>query len=158
MKNLMFLLLGLIILSSCNKDPDPDPNPNPNPIPIVYRAVVQLNFSDLPQGIEGFGTVVCDLYDPEIDWIIARAQPKLVTPPQYNWELDTAFVRQYKGKEVGLYYKGCMVKNQTCIGLVRDFIFILKTTPDTNSFYIDIVLPDEGAQKIDDEEKVDKFH
>jgi len=59
---------------------------------------------------------------------------------------------------VGLYYKGCMVKNQTCIGLVRDFIFILKTTPDTNSFYIDIVLPDEGAQKIDDEEKVDKFH
>jgi len=81
MKNLMFLLLGLIILSSCNKDPDPDPNPNPNPIPIVYRAVVQLNFSDLPQGIEGFGTVVCDLYDPEIDWIIARAQPKLVNPP-----------------------------------------------------------------------------
>ncbi len=158
MKNLMFLLLGLIfILSSCNKDPDPDPNPNPNPIPIVYRAVVQLNFSDLPQGIDAFGTSVCCLYDPGADSIIARAQPDLVNPPQYNWELDTALVRQYKGREIGLYYEGCMDKNNNCIPLERDFLFTLKTRPDINSFFIDIVLPDEGAPKIDDEEKADKF-
>jgi|GEM_PF-2662343 len=157
MKNLMFLLLGLIfILSSCNKDPDPDPNPNPTPT--VYRAVVQLNFSDLPQGIDGFGTFRCCLYQPGTDlailWFI---EPELITPPQYNWELDTAFVRQYKGKEIGLYYVGCMDKNNNCIPLERRFIFTLKTRPDINSFFIDIVLPDEGAPKIDDEEKADKF-
>ncbi len=159
MKNLMFLLLGFIfIVSSCSKD-DPEPNPNPNPNPTVYRAVVQLNFSDLPQGIGLFGTVICYLYDPGAELIIVRAQPELVNPPQYNWELDTALVRQYKGKEVGLYYGGCMQQNQqaSCIPLERDFLFTLKIKPDINSFFIDIVLPDEGAQKIDDEEKADKF-
>ena len=110
------------------------------------------------QGIGLFGTITCELYDPGTELVIVRAQPKLVTP-QYNWELDTALVRQYKGKEIGLYYLGCMQQNQqaSCTGLERRFIFTLKTRPDTNSFYIDIVLPDEGAPKIDDEEKADKF-
>ncbi|MDD3285292.1 MAG: hypothetical protein PHG95_01485 [Patescibacteria group bacterium] len=140
MKKLVFLLVIVVIFSSCKKDDNITPPP---PTPFTYNAQIVLTFSDLPQGqgVTGFSVPNCVLY--EIGTQNALSQDvgdQIVYPNKFVWDLDTAFVRQYRGKTIGLYFVGCIHQNGACTGYGGEYEFTLKVKPEINEFYFEITI------------------
>ncbi len=129
----------MLLISACIKNVTETPAPLPVEPPNPDKAVVKIMFSEIPENIIHFQSANCCFYTGNYYTVLSLDAD--ITFPVYIWQLDTAFVRQWKDREISLYHRGKMVTpTQGTFNLITTDTFALKVLPDTNYFYVEIDL------------------